>query len=318
MTQKQKSIWTMGEALVEIMRPRAGMALAQAGEFLGPFPSGAPAIFIDTVARLGHPAGMIGGVGADDFGDCVVERLEGDGVDCRYIQRYAGYSTAVAFVTYFTDGSRKFLYHIDRTPAVMTPFDAAAASEDAGFFHVMGCSLMANADFRQEIIKAMRAFADHGARISFDPNIRAELLRDESLEAVIGPVMERCAVFLPGVSELRLVSGETDIDAAAAKLIARYPLEVVVVKRGRDGCRVYPRDGAARDVPAYAVQEVDPTGAGDCFDAGFLCGLLEGCSLPESARIASAAGALDAAAFGPMEGAISGASVRELIESAER
>ena len=47
-------IWTMGEMLVEIMRPRSDMELFEAGEFVGPFPSGAPAIFIDTVARLGH------------------------------------------------------------------------------------------------------------------------------------------------------------------------------------------------------------------------------------------------------------------------
>src|SRR5512138_2153232 len=121
-----KSIWTMGEILVEVMRPRAEMPLDQPGEFLGPFPSGAPAIFIDTVARLGHPAGIIGGVGEDDFGFCVLQRLEKDGVDCRYVRRYPGYATAVAFVTYFADGSRKFLYHIDRTPAVMT---SSAGSE---------------------------------------------------------------------------------------------------------------------------------------------------------------------------------------------
>lgn len=52
-------IWTMGEMLVEIMRPRAGMALFTPGEFIGPFPSGAPAIFIDTVARLNHSAGIL-------------------------------------------------------------------------------------------------------------------------------------------------------------------------------------------------------------------------------------------------------------------
>lgn len=312
MTQKQ-GIWTMGEALVEVMRPRAGMQLGQAGEFLGPFPSGAPAIFIDTVARLGRPAGMIGGVGADDFGDCLLQRLEADGVDCRYLTRYAGYSTAVAFVTYFEDGSRKFIYHIDRTPAVMTGFRGDEAGGDTGFFHVMGCSLMANDDFRTEIFKAMRAFAERGAKISFDPNIRIELLRDHNLSTVIGPVLERCSVFLPGVSELLLISGKTDVDAAAADLFKRYPLDVIAVKRGKQGSRVYARQGDLVDVAAFAIQEVDPTGAGDCFDAGFLCGLLDGCSLEESARIASAAGALDAAAFGPMEGDISNATVRALI-----
>jgi len=56
-------IWTMGEMLVEIMRPKAGMQLFEPGEFVGPFPSGAPTIFIDTVARLKHSAGIFGGVG---------------------------------------------------------------------------------------------------------------------------------------------------------------------------------------------------------------------------------------------------------------
>ena len=69
------SIWTMGELLVEIMRPQAGLGMAAPGPWIGPYPSGAPAIFIDTVARLGHGAGIIGGVGEDDFGRCVVERL---------------------------------------------------------------------------------------------------------------------------------------------------------------------------------------------------------------------------------------------------
>ena len=297
-------IWTMGEILVEIMRPRAEMALHQTGEFLGPFPSGAPAIFIDTVARLGHPAGIIGGVGEDDFGRCVLDRLQADGVECRYVGRYPGAATAVAFVTYFEDGSRKFLYHIDRTPAVWARFDG---SEDLGrpdFFHVMGCSLMANEDFRLEILKAAQCVFQQGGRISFDPNIRPELLRGRPLEDVIGPLLERCAVLLPGVAELALLSGVEDPIQGANRLLERYPLEVIVLKRGKHGCTLLTR-AAPLDIPAYPVQEVDPTGAGDCFDAGFLVGMLEGRSLTDCARLASAAGALNAQAFGPMEGSIS-------------
>lgn len=308
------SIWTMGEILVEVMRPRADMPLDQAGEFLGPFPSGAPAIFIDTVARLGHAAGIIGGVGEDDFGACVLRRLEQDGVDCRYVQRYPGCATAVAFVTYFADGSRKFLYHIDRTPAVMTGFHGDEAIQAPAFFHVMGCSLMANDDFREQIFKAMTALNRQGAKISFDPNIRAELLRGRPLEQVVGPVLERCAVLLPGAAELAMLSGEPGPEAGARRLFERYPLEVIVLKRGRQGCTVYPRGESPLDVPAYPVVEVDPTGAGDCFDAGFLCGLLEGRSLAECARMAAAAGALNAAAFGPMEGAISKEQVAQMLQ----
>ena len=309
-------IWTMGEILVEIMRPRPEMALDQPGEFLGPFPSGAPAIFIDTVARLGLPAGMIGGVGADDFGACVLRRLEQDGVDCRGVRQYADGATAVAFVTYFADGSRKFLYHIDGTPAVWPTFQSDEIAARPDFFHVMGCSLMASERFRVEIIKAAEFFCQRGARLSFDPNLRPELLRGRSLDEVIGPVLERCSVLLPGLSELALLSGETEEQAGTRRLFDRYPIDLIVIKRGRKGCRVVPRGGKQIDVASFVVKEVDPTGAGDCFDAGFLAGLVENLPLEGCAYMAAAAGALNAAAFGPMEGQITRERVRAMMETA--
>ena len=308
-------IWTMGEILVEMMRPRAEMSLRQVGEFLGPFPSGAPAIFIDTVARLGHKAGIIGGVGADDFGRCVVDRLEQDGVDCRFIREYPGLATAVAFVTYFADGSRKFLYHIDRTPAVMAEYPGGDAIETPSFFHIMGCSLMANEQFRAQILRAALDLSARGARISFDPNIRAELLRGSSLSEMIEPVLQHCSVLLPGAAELALISGEDQAEEGVKWLFTRYPIEQIVLKRGKQGCSVYTRAGDCFHVPAYPVEEVDPTGAGDSFDAAYLCGLLDDRPLETCARMASAAGALNAAAFGPMEGRISREAVARLIGS---
>lgn len=74
-------IWTMGETLVEIMRTKENSELYRPDYFKGPYPSGAPAIFIDTVARLGHKCGIISGVGQDDFGKCILDRLKKDGVD---------------------------------------------------------------------------------------------------------------------------------------------------------------------------------------------------------------------------------------------
>lgn len=304
----------MGEMLVEIMRPKAGVHLHEPGEFLGPFPSGAPAIFIDTVARLGHSAGIIGGVAEDDFGRCLLDRLSSNGVDVRYVARIPYRATAVAFVTYFEDGSRKFIYHIDGTPAVMSTFSQDMDVETPEFFHVMGCSLMANDDFRKEILKAVEHFHAMGTRISFDPNIRAELLGDKDLMDIVGPVLVRTAVLLPGEAELRLLSGEQDIGQSVDILFSNPVLEMIVLKQGKEGATVFTRDTSIK-TPAYSVQEVDPTGAGDCFDAGFLCGLLEGKSVEDCGRIAAAAGALNAAAFGPMEGRINRQSIMELVNS---
>jgi len=305
-------IWTMGELLVEIMRPRAGMPLHTTGPFLGPFPSGAPAIFIDTAARLGHAAGMIGAVGEDDFGRCLLQRLGADGVDVRFIERRPQGATAAAFVTYFDDGSRQFIFHIDGTPAVQARFAEQAAAGQPAFFHVMGCSLMANDAFRDEIFAAVERFHAAGARISFDPNLRPELLGGRDLMAVVGPVLRHTSVLLPGEGELRLLSGETEVSGAVGKLFGSPALELIVLKRGQAGARIYSRSEVI-DTPAYPVQEVDPTGAGDCFDAGFVCGLLEGRALDVCGKMASAAGALNAAAFGPMEGKISRETVWAMI-----
>jgi sugar/nucleoside kinase (ribokinase family) len=313
MEESMAGIWTMGEILVEIMRPRPGVQLYEPGEFLGPFPSGAPAIFIDTVARLGHPAGIIGGVGADDFGRCLLERLQADGVDCDNVQQMPHKSTAVAFVTYFDDGSRKFIFHIDGTPAVLAKASGLDSIAPPSFFHVMGCSLMANDTFRTEIFKVMENFVQRGTKISFDPNIRPELLGERSLAEVIGPVLAHCAVLLPGTAELELLSGQQGVSAGVRHLFeARPRLEMIVVKRGKEGSLVYTREQTV-DIPAYRVNEVDPTGAGDCFDAGFLCGLLEGKPLAVCGQIAAAVGALNAGAFGPMESDISPGTVAEVI-----
>lgn len=302
----------MGELLAEFMRPTPGMTLSEHGTFVGPFPSGAPAIFIDTAARLGHSAAIIGGVGDDDFGTCIVDRLRSDGVSTEYVSVISGRSTAVSFVTYFTDGSRKFIFHIDGTPAVMAPVPGPAAANRAKFFHIMGCSLLPNRDFRDRILRTMELFANAGARITFDPNIRPEMLRDGGAASILEPVLRRCSILFPGEDELRLLSGREDIEAGAQALIDGNPQLIIALKQGHRGCTVFTAN-ARIAVPAYPIQAVDPTGAGDCFDAAFLCAQLDGKDLATSARIAAAAGALNAQAFGPMEGGIDPQSIGELM-----
>ena len=302
----------MGELLVEVMRPKPGIGLGEKAAFLGPFPSGAPGIFIDTAARLGRSTAIVSGVGDDAFGRSILQRLHEDGVGTDHVLVVPGRSTGVAFVTYFRDGSREFIFHWDGTPAVMASAPEPAAIQGSRFFHVMGCSLMANERFRQEVFVAVERFAEAGARVTFDPNVRFELLAGRSAGEVLDPVLRRCKILFPGEKEAQLLGGEEDPERAVAALFRRYPLEVVVLKRGRRGCTVYGA-GTRQEVPAFRVREVDPTGAGDCFDAGFLCGLLEGRPLRECARIGAAAGALNARAFGPMEGRISRAAVAAML-----
>ena len=101
------TIVTLGEILVEIMATEAGQSFRVPGRLAGPFPSRAPAIFIDQVARLGHSAGIVGCVGDDDFGWLSIDRLRHDGVDTSSITVLEEAVTGSAFVTYDHAGDRR-------------------------------------------------------------------------------------------------------------------------------------------------------------------------------------------------------------------
>ena len=308
-------IMTMGEIIVEIMRGEVDSPLDKAGIFKGPYPSGAPAIFIDTVARLGHKAAIVGGVGDDDFGKCLLDRLEGDGVDCSSVIKNDRISTGCAFVTYFANGDRKFIFHIGNTPAVLAEAPADEKLEGLKFFHIMGCSMMAELTFGRKIVETMKRAKDKGAKVSFDPNIRPELMKDPECMDLVNDVLDCTSVFMHGKSELRTLSGKEDIEEAVAALFAEKPLlELIVLKNGKKGCVIYSRTERI-EFGVYAIEPVDATGAGDSFDAAFLCGILEGKSLLDAAKLATAAASLNTGAFGPMEGAISPENCRKLIEA---
>lgn len=307
-------VWNMGEMIVEIMREKVDVALDSPGVFRGPFPSGAPAIFIDTVARLGHQAGIIGGVGKDDFGKNLLDRLKKDGVDVTQVVQSDENSTGVAFVTYHSDGSRKFIFHIGNTPAVDAKVPTEETFEGIKFFHIMGCSLMAKKEFAEKILKTMRLAIHKGARISFDPNIRKELLKDESISEIVDEVMHNANILLPGVEELLGITKETTVEKAVSKCFKNDNLEILALKNGSKGCTIYTKYETLH-IGVYPVEQKDPTGAGDCFDGAFISGLLDGKTTKEAAQMAAAAGALNASAFGPMEGEISPQKIREIINA---
>ena len=294
-------ILIMGELLVEIMRPHEDIPLYESDYFRGPFPSGAPGIFISTAARLGHDTAIISGVGKDDFGENVLRRLKKDGVDVSRVLVSDQGNTGVAFVTYFADGERKFLFYMDNSPCVMAKApESLEGLEDTKYMHIMGCSLMSSVEFANEIVKTMMMMKERGVRISFDPNVRLEMMRDPAVLKILQTVFDNSTILMPGVAELKMLSGEDDLDKAIEKVFENPDLEILVLKNGSKGSKIYTREGLAVEQGIYKVEQLDATGAGDSYDAAFICGLAEGRSLEEAAKMGAAAGALNAAAFGPI------------------
>ena len=296
-------VLVLGDVLVEVMRKELDQPLSKAADFVGPFPSGAACIFIDAVARLGGSAGCIGVAGADDFGDCVVDRLRADGVDITHLRRAPGYTTGIAFVAYRSDGSRKFVFHLPQAAAALLGPEDVDPDYVAGakFVHVTGSVLSMSESARQACYQATRACKDAGGRISFDPNIRPELLGIDRVREICKPVLELCDVLLPSGEEAAMLTGDDNEEAACRNLLAAG-IPIVALKRGDQGSKVF-TEGQVIEVPTIQVDEIDPTGAGDCYGGAFVVGLLEGWELARVARFANVVGALSVTKKGPMEGA---------------
>ena len=254
-------------------------------------------------------------MGKDDFGETILRRLKKDGVDISRVLVSDQGNTGVAFVPYFGNGERKFLFYMDNSPCVMAKAPADLTGlEDTKYMHIMGCSLMSSVDFAGEIVKTMMIMKARGAKISFDPNVRLEMMRDPAVLDILRQVSDNASILMPGVSELKMLTGEEDLQKAVSKAFESPGLEILVLKNGSRGSLIYTREGLAVEQGIYPVEQLDATGAGDSYDAAFICALAEGRTLAQAAQMGAAAGALNAAAFGPMEGNICMDTIRRVIE----
>ncbi|WP_019566491.1 MULTISPECIES: tagatose kinase [Agrobacterium] len=296
---------TAGEILVEIMATTVGDGFLEPQTLIGPFPSGAPAIFIDQVARCGGSAGIIAAVGDDDFGRLNIERLRRDGVDISAIATIADRPTGSAFVRYRENGARDFVFNIAHSAARETHMTdkAQALIEQAGHVHVMG-SAFAIAGIGEIILEAIKSVKARGGSVSFDPNIRKELVQGNEGRKLIDDLLDVTDLLLPSGEELQAASGLDDEDAAIEKLLASGIGEIVL-KRGVQGASHFSRAYGRIDAPGLTVSEIDPTGAGDCFGATYLTCRRLGMHPEIALTYANASGAHNVIKRGPMEGAAS-------------
>jgi tagatose kinase len=268
-------------------------------------------LYIDTVARLGHATGYIGAVGDDDFGRCLLDRFSRDGVDFTYGKVLPDYATGVAFVAYAADGSRRFLFHWrDAAGGQLSSAQVQPVYfQRAIWLHLTGSTLAINHTSRAAALRALEVLPP-SARVSFDPNIRPEVLTVAEIRELCRPVLDRADVVLPSVGEAMMLTGASSDEVGCRALAGDGKL--VVLKQGAKGCRIFERESEI-EVPGFKVKEVDPTGAGDAFCGGFTVALLDGLRLEEAGQFANAVGALAVTQKGPMEGIPSKQATQALI-----
>lgn len=314
-------IGSVGELLVEFVCAEKDLHHLQAVPYIGPFPSGAPGIFIDQAARIARAvagrAVFAGAVGDDAFGEVILERLKADGVDPGLIGVIPGVPTGTAHVGYNSDGSRDFVFNMAHSAAGHLPsgekIEAGFTAAGITVLHISG-SMLGDAAMRAAAVEACERLHARGVAISIDPNIRPELLRDQAYLDAVRRIMAMAAHVLPSDADADLLFPGQPFDDWSARLLASGA-QSVVLKRGDQGC--IGRDAAGTvALPAHAVAVVDPTGAGDCFCATFVTLMAAGRPLAEALRQANAAGALAVGKLGPMEGNSSLAEIAAFLKSA--
>jgi len=311
-------VLTVGEALVEFVKGTKDSPHYEIGNYRGPFPSGAPAIFADAAARLGLKSGFVGAVGSDDFGKVLRERLFKDSVDVTHLKTVIGYTTGIAFVMYFSSGERSFVFHLKQSAATQVSPDDIDEDlvRSSRVLHVMGSALTLGEGMREACYKAVRIANRFGAIISYDPNLRSELLSANLIAKMSEPLLRTAELVMPSRKELLDLTGKRMIREAADQLL-KQGIPNVIVKLGADGSMAITKNGAELE-PAYELQEIDPTGAGDAFDAGFICEYLAKKPMRDTLRFANAVGGLKALRVGPMEVPESKSEVTQFMKGAKQ
>lgn len=312
------TIATLGELLVEFLAKKVNQGFTKPGEFWGPYPSGAPAIFADQVAKLGFHSLLFSCVGNDAFGEMNIARLAHDGVNVQGISVLPNATTGSAFVSYRSQAQRDFIFNMPNSACGL--LNAAhldeALLQQCNHFHIMGSSLFS---FRliDAVRKAIGIVKANGGTVSFDPNIRKEMLNIPEMSQAFEYILDYTDFFLPSDGELDYfgLSKSRDENKIVDSLLARG-IKHVVIKRGPRGASYYSADEQYH-VPGYPVEVVDPTGAGDCFGATFVSLFLAGYNVPDALAYANGSGSLAISQRGPMEGTSTLAEIEAFMKHQE-
>lgn len=312
-----KRVLVIGEVLVEIMADTPGPDFRVPQPLSGPYPSGAPAIFAAQAARLGQPVTLVSNVGDDDFGLLCRERLAREGVDTSTLDTDPDRPTGSAFVRYDMTGDRHFVFNIRHSAAgQLEKTDAFRAAIDrADHLHVMGSSL-SSAPILAANLDAARAIKATGGTVSFDPNLRPEILTDGDIPHALNAILDLTDLFLPSGGELMLLTRADNEEGATAEILGRG-VSAIVHKSGAAGARYHDAQGTIF-AAGLSVDEVDPTGAGDCFGATFTSLWLRGTPALDALHRANASGAIAVTRRGPMEGLSSPADIEAALKGRER
>ena len=236
------------------------------------------AILAHNLAALGSRVGFVTKVGDDAFGALAMERLRERGVDLAGVAH--GAKSGVTFI--LPHGPRR---HILTYPGTISELRFEDLDLDylvsARHFHMS--SLFLQRELLPHVPELFRRMKSASLTTSLDTNDDPEDRWDGVLE-----ILPHVDILLPNQREAMKMSRADDVETALSWLAQK--VETVVVKMGAMGV-VAIREGQRFSAPAVPVPVIDPIGAGDSFDAGFLHQFLRGAGLPRCLAYGNLCGA---------------------------
>jgi len=234
-----------------------------------PAVGGSPGNVALTLARLAVPAGFVGGLSTDFFGEQIAAALEANGVSMGYVSRLER-PTMLAFVDLKGEEPRYAFYDSESAARNWRLEDMPAIESDVNALHFGSLSLIR--------LPAANAFAELMRReagrriISFDPNIRASLVEDEGdYRARLSEIFHLADVIKLSGADLAWIAPDKDIAELAAGWLAAEA-RLVVLTRGGEGATIFAR-AATVSRPTIPVKVADTVGAGDAVMGGLLAAL---------------------------------------------
>ncbi|MET8168434.1 sugar kinase [Streptomyces sp. NPDC005329] len=271
----------LGESMVTFLPSRPGR-LADVPSFdrgIG----GAESNVACALAAAGHAVRWVGRVGADGFGDHLIETIGSYGVDVTAVRRDPDRPTGVYFRTAgdrATDAHEVAYYRTGSAASAMSVDTVGLDAVRAGrVLHLTGITAALSADCLG-LLRELTAPRPGRPLVSFDVNHRPRLWTDGNSPQVLLELARGADLVFVGEDEAAEVWGLDGVDAVRTAL---PDPEVLVVKQGALGATVFDR-GRALHVPAPRVDVVAAVGAGDAFAAGFLSATLRGLPVRDCLR----------------------------------
>lgn len=254
------------------------------------------------VAKLGLEAAWLSRLGNDEFGILIRNQLRAEGVDCSHVIFDPDHRTGIMFKETGVGETKVFYYRADSAASHMTPADLEEALlAQAKILHLSGITPVLSESCREMTLAAMEMAKARGVLVSFDPNIRKKLWGTTDFVPLIRSMTLQSEIVLLGLDEAETLFGLRDVDAILELLFTKGCAQYVAIKDGGNGAWAADKSHRERIAP-YPCKPVEPIGAGDGFNAGFLAGLLQGKDVITAGRMGGICGALATQTPGDVEG----------------